>query len=482
MSPLPLILPCRPLRLAAVTSWWLPWLAALLACTGGLPGPASAAEGAPVTIRAGAAREEITPDPSILNWITGKPYGKVIDPLLAQVLVLEDGRTRAAVIRWDTVDINESSRDEVRRAIGAALSIAPDCIIVHASHNHSSPWAPTYGGDYRGRERDTWWSVRHMPPQDGHSPYAEWKRRLITATVVAARRAAEMARPVSLAVARIGVGEFLYNRRRRLPAWGLAEPNAPSFLTNGRGEWIPEVLLAGSTFGPVDRALSLVLLRDAEDRPVASLYHLALHAVAIYPEDADRISADWPGAATREMAAALGGEALFLQGCAGDITPSWPRGVDATAAAAKGLAQRAATAARFRARLVPGPITAGRTTVMLPLTPEAKGRLGMDAVAAEVQTIVCGPLALVALPGEPLTDIGTQIRERSPFPQTLVLGYSNGNGVHYVGLPGEKARGGYEAGKAGAGTDECGTLLIDAATRLLNQVAGRAGVPARVLP
>ena len=73
-----------------------------------------------------------------------------------------------------------------------------------------------------------------------------------------------------------------------------------------------------------------------------------------------------------------------------------------------------------------------------------------------------------------MTEIGMAIRDRSPFPQTLVLGYSNGNGVHYVGLPGEKARGGYEAGVAGAGTDECGAMLVETALRLINDVYGRA--------
>jgi hypothetical protein len=84
--------------------------------------------------------------------------------------------------------------------------------------------------------------------------------------------------------------------------------------------------------------------------------------------------------------------------------------------------------------------------------------------------LTCGPLAFVTLPGEPMTELGAAIREKSPFPQTLVLGYSNGNGVHYVGMPGEKARGGYEAGVAGAGTDECGALLVAAANNLLREV------------
>jgi hypothetical protein len=67
------------------------------------------------------------------------------------------------------------------------------------------------------------------------------------------------------------------------------------------------------------------------------------------------------------------------------------------------------------------------------------------------------------------------IRAASPFPQTLVLGYSNGNGVHYVGMSGEKARGGYEAGVAGAGTDECGALLVAASGRLLNEAFAKTG-------
>jgi hypothetical protein len=72
--------------------------------------------------------------------------------------------------------------------------------------------------------------------------------------------------------------------------------------------------------------------------------------------------------------------------------------------------------------------------------------------------------------------LGAAIRASSPFPQTLVMGYSNGNGAHYVGMPGEKARGGYEAGVAGAGTDECGTLMIEAAVRLLRETAKLPGM------
>ena len=151
----------------------------------------------------------------------------------------------------------------------------------------------------------------------------------------------------------------------------------------------------------------------------------------------------------------------------------------AVAEMAEGLAAKAKLAEKYRVRLAPAALQVGRTEVELPLTPEARKRTGQPAVKAEIQVITCGPLALVALPGEPFTDLNLLIREKSPFPQTLVLGYSNGNGAHYVGMPGEKARGGYESGPAGAGTDECGPLMVEAAVRVLKEIHARPGVAPR---
>lgn len=430
----------------------------------------------PVVLRAGAAREDITPDVAVRNWVTGKPYGEVLDPLAVHALVLDDGRTKAVLVRWDLVDVSESARDEVRKRVGSALRIPADNILVHASHNHSGPWAPVYDGNSRGRERDTWWAIRYMPVQNEHPPFKAWMERLLAASETAAKRAADGARPVDIAIARVAISEYLYNRRPRQPTWGLADPKAAAPLAQNHPEWNPEVLYGGATFGPMDRTLSLVLFRQPDGSAVASLFHVACHAVSIYPSN-PAISADWPGAASRTIAAALGGEALFLQGCTGDINP-WRRGAAKVAEMAEGIAAKATLAAKHAAKLAPTPLQVARVSVDLPLMPAAKQRIGADTVAAEVQAIACGPLAFVAIPGEPMTEINTNIRERSPYPQTLVLGYSNGNGVHYVGMPGEKARGGYEVGVAGAGTDECGALLVDAAGKLLRDMFQKSG-PAR---
>ena len=420
-----------------------------------------------VVLRAGAARADITPEPEVLNWVTGKPYGEVLDRLAVHALVLDDAKTKVALLRWDLVDVSESARDEVRKAVGAALGMPGENIFVHASHSHSAPWAPVYGAGHRGKERDTWWALRYMPAQNNHPPFQRWMQRLIAASVEAARRAVETAAPASISIGRIAVTEFLHNRRPRMPAWGI-EGKPPAAIQYNHADWNPEVLQGGASFGPLDRTLALVSFRRADNSPVASLFHVACHAVSIYPSN-PAISADWPGAAARTISATLGGESLFLQGCAGDINP-WRRGEAAVATMAGGFATKAQIANRFAVKLSPAALQVGRTTVQLPLTPAARERVGAETVTAEVQAIVCGPLAIVGLPGEPMTELGLAIREASPFPQTLVLGYSNGNGVHYVGMPHEKARGGYEVGQAGAGTAECGPMLVEAANRVLREL------------
>jgi neutral ceramidase len=427
---------------------------------------ASAADPVP-TIRAGAARADITPETAVLNWVSGKPYATVLDPLFVQALVLEQEGAKAVILRYDLTGISESLREEVRKAVGAALAMPGENIMLNASHSHSAPWSPIYADSLRGRERDNWWAIRFMPAQNEHPPFKRWMERLIAGSVEAAKKAMESARPATVNVGRVAVGEYLYNRRLRAPAWGVAGSKAPT-IPASHPDWNAEILQGGASFGPMDRTLAIVSFRGADNKTIASLYHVALHAVSVYPSN-PAISADWPGAASRAIASVLGGEALFLQGCAGDITP-WKRGEAANATLAGGLATKAQLAMRQSVALTTTPLLSGRAIVDLPLTPAGKDRTGLDVLETEIQVITCGPLAFVALPGEPLTDVGTAIREKSPFPQTLVLGYSNGDGIHYVGMPGEKARGGYEMGVAGAGTDAAGGLVVDTALRVLRSL------------
>src|SRR5687768_13676537 len=74
-------------------------------------------------VGAGAGGAESTPELAVGTWVTGKGYGAVLDPLHVQALVLEQDDTKAALLRYDLAGITESLRDEVRKAVGAALAI-----------------------------------------------------------------------------------------------------------------------------------------------------------------------------------------------------------------------------------------------------------------------------------------------------------------------------------------------------------------------
>jgi hypothetical protein len=414
---------------------------------------------------AGAARVEVTPDPKLTNWVGHRPYAGVLDPIFARALVLSSATNQAAILCWDLVDAREGVVAKVRQRIARDLGLAQSNILVAASHTHSAPWSPVISDPLLAQEQKDIGPVMRDPA------FQTWADRLIESSVEVVRQASAAQKPVTLAIGRAYVGEVVFNRRPRKPDGKVETMIQPAN---------PYALPRGLRFGPTDPTLTLLSFRDSDGRSVATLFHLACHPVAIYPFHKG-ISPDWPGLVAIPLEAALGGRAIFLQGCAGDIVPA-RRGLEAADRMARLIAERALAALKQAEPLPAGPLRVLNATASLPLTEAARKDMQQDRLAAEVQVLACGPLALVALPGEPLIGLAFAIQQRSPFPHTLVLGYANGYGVQYVGLPGEKARGGYEMGPVGAGTDECGRLLVDTAVRLLQEQWERAAPPPSVSP
>jgi hypothetical protein len=68
---------------------------------------------------------------------------------------------------------------------------------------------------------------------------------------------------------------------------------------------------------------------------------------------------------------------------------------------------------------------------------------GPDTLSIPLQALRIGDLAVCAIPFETLVEIGLDLKKRSPFPQTIVLGVTNGyNG--YLPTPEQHELGGYE--------------------------------------
>ncbi len=418
-------------------------------------------------LRVGYGERDITPDTNVKDWVTGKEYGNVNDPIFTRVVVISDGKNKSAVVSLDLVDAGESLTDEIRKAISKTTRIPHGHIVVNATHTHSAPWSPVYKSGYRGTENDTWWAIRHIPAQNNYAPFKKWMQRLLDGVTQAAQEADGKLQPATIWIGKADISAFANNRRPVRPKWGTVRNSAPQGYGIKHEAFNPEVQTDGSNYGPMDRTMSVVSFRDTQGKNIVTLYHMSIHAVSIYPYMGG-ISADWPGKATKDIEAAVGGKAIFLQGTAGDIVP-WRRGPEAVKEMGVGVAKRAKGAFDLSIQLGADSMVVKRTITGLPLDSKGRERTGLDVVQAEVQVLAVGPLALVTLPGEPLTDMGVQVRARSPFPHTLVMGYSNGNGVHYVAPLGEKPKGGYEMTSGTVGEGEAGQILIEAAVRLLNE-------------
>jgi hypothetical protein len=93
---------------------------------------------------------------------------------------------------------------------------------------------------------------------------------------------------------------------------------------------------------------------------------------------------------------------------------------------------------------------------------------GRSHLEVEVQAICLGDLAMVSVPAEPFSWIGTEVKRRSPFAHTLFSGYSNG-AWSYIPTAEGFAEGGYEVGMS-LFSSEAAETLVDEAVALLEEL------------
>ncbi len=101
---------------------WVVLLAAVSAVVAMVVSPARAA-----SLSAGVAARSITSD---------TPTATVNDPLYAKALVVDDGRTKIAIISLDLGGASASLVSEIRRRLRQELGIDESGVLVGASHNH----------------------------------------------------------------------------------------------------------------------------------------------------------------------------------------------------------------------------------------------------------------------------------------------------------------------------------------------------------
>jgi hypothetical protein len=369
----------------------------------------------------------------------------------------------------------------LRSDVASAIGVPVSHVLLNESHDHSAPALPGYYPD--------WYDDDFKE---------EYLAMLHTRVVDAAAEADAQLRP-----ARIGCG------------WGESEIGVyRRELRDGR--WV----LGEVPDHPIDTSVGVIRVDDLDGNSIAVVFRYSAHPVTVGGRSAVA-SADYPGPARDVLERSLGGLALFLQGCGGNVNPRvgigyevdcrdtknrvglelggealmvaagirtntragerrplgnvanilftpWERVADpaaVTLAAAETtvtldyvdlppLEDAEAILGTWRAAVEDG--RAGRTQeweLRVAVKMEAWARRLVDAVQARgasfdlrLQAIRVGDIVLAGMNVEAFFETCLEIRRRSPFPDTFVLGYTNGS-MAYLPRAEDQPEGGWQLGE-----------------------------------
>ena len=444
-------------------------------------------------LRAGAFAQDITPTKfpiSVNGNMADKKATAAHDPLHARCLVLDDGKTRIALVVVDSCMIPREIHDAAKAKAEKKTGIPASNILISATHTHT---APTLGGVFQS------------------DPDEEYVKFLIEKIAEGIEKA-----HARLAPAKAGWGAAMepsqvFNRRWRMkPDAVNLDPfgGKTDLVKMNPGLQNPGLL---EPAGPTDPEVSVLALRTADDKPLSLFANYSLH----YVGDMPALSADYFGVFGDRIGGLLGARdpgfvGILSNGTSGDANnvnfagPQPPKREvgerSRLVAEAVGLAAKKAADTTYRSDITlavaekelefkvrkPSAEELQRARELLE---KAKGRdlKGIeeiyaretvllakfpDAVKLKVQAIRVGDLGIVAIPCEVFAEIGLEIKKKSPLKRTFTVSLANGyNG--YLPTPAQHALGGYETWRARSSYLEvkASDTITPTVLELLKQVA-----------
>ena len=245
------------------------------------------------SLSAGVARRIINARPGSPKFglrLFGEPIQGYESDLTATALVLANSQTRLAIIALDLIVFFNPLSDQVRQEVADRLGIPRSHVLINISHDHSTPVQLSY---------------RATTPESQRFA-AIYEQELRQRILEAVDEAAENLQPVRVGA---GKGEAKIGIYRRETG-----PDGRDVL----GE-VPE--------RDIDHGVGVVRIDDLEGQPVAVLFSYGCHPVAVGPR-CFLGSSDFPGAAREMVEWVMGGTAMFLQGCGGNVNPKWGIGYE----------------------------------------------------------------------------------------------------------------------------------------------------------
>ncbi|MEZ6052088.1 MAG: hypothetical protein R3C02_11960 [Planctomycetaceae bacterium] len=453
--------------------------------------------------RAGAAIVDVTPTqlPVLVNGgMLSRTVDTVNTRLHARAIVLDDGNERLAIVVVDSCMMPRPLLDDAKALAATRTEIAPDLMLISATHTHSAPSSMSC----LGTEQD-----------DAYVPFL---REKIAEAIAAAEANLEPAK-VGWAVA--NAAEYTALRRwiRRPDRVAIDPFGNPTVRANmhAGANWDD---VTGES-GPEDPDLSLIAFQSLEGRPIAVLANFSMH----YFSD-QALSADYFGLFCEGLQQHLDKDTgdehptfvgVMSHGCSGDI---WRR--DYTIPAderndaqkidefSEGLLQIALNA--YETVEYRSDVDLAMAESRLPMNyrvPDQQRLNWAQGVVAEladrlpkettevyareqiilherqsteivVQALRIGDIAIATTPTETYALTGLKLKLQSPLAKTMVIELANG-GDGYIPPPEQHLLGGYNTWAARSAGLEVNAepKIVEADLQLLEQVAEQPRRPYR---
>jgi len=456
-------------------------------------------------IRLGAAVVKITPP-------TGTPmagyYGErlsqgVLDDICARATVLDDGKTKAAMVTCDLIGLPRTTVVEARRIIAEKTGIPAANVMISATHTHTGP---VVVGDT---------AMDDMVTTGGSKLSKDYAAQLPKWIAQAVEEAYKSRVPARVFFSSEQEKQLSYIRRFWMKdgtvGWnpGIKNPNTIRPI----GDVDPQVNVvyaetAGQqSGGPVEK-----LEADGSRKPVKSdkspLLTYVNFALHLDTTGGAMISADYPATLYRLLADYKGPDmvTMFANGTCGNINHinvNWAAPQSSPAAAKRLGTILAADVLKAYVELKPvedASLGVRNEVIQLPLAKHTEEELQkareivakkganapfydqvkayriMDVVSREgkpfdvdVQVFSLGKdVAWVALPGESFVELGLSIKAASPFRQTNVIELANGRS-QYIPHHSAFSEGAYEV-ISSRYAEGSGEMLVGTAIKLLTEL------------
>ncbi len=419
------------------------------------------------TLRAGAAAVDITPTQFPMNMPGGFSANmaeKAHDPFHSRALVFDNGETSLAMVVVDNLGAGPDVLNAAKVLAAAKTGMSVDKMLISSTHTHSGPSLNTRS--------------------EAAAAYYKQFVEGVAGSIIQAHAALK---PAAIGAAAHPLPDEVFNRR-----WYL-KPGKMPLNPFGRLDTVkmnpgtsPDVI--DRPAGPTDPDITILSVQDLKRKPIALFANYSLHYVGGAP--GGQMSADYFGEFARLMPSRIRGDenfvAMMSNGTSGDINnipfgvirpPREPfeqiRIVAQKATDTAWLAHRKIEKHQADTRLgmVQREITLKYRRPSSQDVAEAKAVLAVkdkDAIeklprlaqnyarsvvnAAErpeetltvkIQAIRIGDFAVCAIPFETFVEIGLDLKKRSSFPQTMVIGLANGRHGYLPTLEQHKL-GGYE--------------------------------------